>query len=81
VQPDGFGAVHRQQAIGINGAQIVAGGEGQPPDLRERADVRGLKVQLGQPLAVKGHALPHAVKGFLQEFDLQVFQRWPGQCF
>ena len=81
VQPHRLGVIHRQHAVGIDGAQVGAGGEGQPPDIGQRLDVRRFDAQLGKPLPVEGHAFADAPEGVLQELELQLFECRTGQCF
>ncbi len=73
-------AIDGQQAVGIDGAQVVAGGERQAPDVGQRFDFRGRDAQLRELVPVKGDALRHALEGVLQAFELQLLECWTGQC-
>ena len=81
VQAHRLVALNRQHAVGVDGAQVGAGGEGQPPDIGQRFDVSGFDAQFGESLLVEGHALGHALEGVLQELELQLFERRTGQGF
>ena len=70
-----------QHAVRIDGAQVGAGGERQPPHVGQRFDVCGGYAQLRKLLLVKRDALCHALEGVLQALELQLFECWTGECF
>ena len=75
VQTKGVVQGNRQQAGGIIGAQVGAGGERQSAQVVKRVDVPGPAAQFGELLAIERHVRGHAADGFLQALKLQLLQR------
>jgi len=74
VKAHDFTQRYRHEIIGVAGAQVGFGGEGQGVQVVERLQALGLDVEFIQQAPVEGHVLVAPVDGRLQPLELQLQQ-------